>query len=269
MPVQENFDSPDWSPGEVEYLRYNYPRIGPSACRAFMQNRSLNALRKKAKKLGLHYSPKNWTPQENEAFAGAWRHASFRELQAAFPGKTVIAFRRKAARLKLGERLQDMVSEAEGCRILGVYSPEFRKIVGAYPVHRLSASHLRRIRIWKYDKDQLIAAAKEYFALELLTEASQRTGTHCGVLRSACKAMQAPKIGAVYRMRPCDWDRLLQVWKEYTKNQSVRAAKTRWAKSQGSVLPATCTVPTCASLGIGSALSSNSYFKRTTLEAEA
>ena len=217
----------------------------------------------------LHYAAEGWSPAEEETLKVCWRHTSFRELQAAIPGRTNTALRRKAAKMGLGTRLVDMISEHQACVLLGVHVPEFRVLVELYPVHSLAVSNKRNIRLLKYSKTDVVAAAKDYFRRENTVHAGARLNVASQRLQRAAQTLGVSKLAGMYRLYPEEWDRLLERWEQYTANRHARAAEKRAARSTRSVSPATYTALRSSSSDTGSVPSTSSSSTPTTQEVAA
>ena len=206
--MSSTFGHPPWSPSQLEFLQENYAKRGQAYCAAYL-HKTENAVRCKARAMGLQDKDAAWTPQEEEILTAFWQHASFREMQAALSRRTTTAIKRKAAKMQLGPRLQGMISADEGCKLLGVCRPEFDRIVSLRPVHMLRNQSKR---ILKYDKDQVLAAGKDYFRRETTAAAAERKGWGYERLRNAARKLNAYKIGDEYRLYPEEWDELCNQW---------------------------------------------------------
>lgn len=218
--MPNTFGHPPWSPSQIEFLRNNYAKRGQAYCAAYL-HKTENAVRCKARSLDLQDREAAWTKEEEEILVSFWQLASFRELQAALRRRTTIAIKRKAAKMQLGPRLQGMISADEGCRLLGVCRPEFDRIVSLQPVITLRNQSKR---ILKYDKDQVLAAGKDYFRRETTTAAAQRKGWGYERLRNAARKLGTYKVGDEYRLYPEEWDNLCAQWEAKVAESHATAA---------------------------------------------
>lgn len=220
--MSNNFGHTPWSPSQIEFLQNNYAKHGQAYCAAYL-HKTENAVRCKARAMDLQDKEAAWTLQEEEILTAFWQHASFREMQAALKKRTTIAIKRKAAKMGLGPRLQGMISADEGCKLLGVCRPEFDRIMALKSVFVLRNQSKR---ILKYDRDQVLAAGKDYFRRETTVAAADRKGWVYERLRNAARLLGAYKVGDEYRMYPEEWDKLCEQWKaRVAKSHATAAAR--------------------------------------------
>lgn len=266
--MPNNFGNTPWSLSQVEFLKKNYAKRGQAFCAAYL-HKSENAVRCKARTLKIQRQKETWTEREVEILRGCWQHTSFREMYEALRPHTAIAIKHKAYKLGLGPRHSHMVSILQGCKLLGVCAPEFKRIVALANVNTLrDRSH----RIHRYDKAQVLAAGKDYFRRETAMQAAERLGWNYSRLRVAASKLGALKIADEYKMYPEEWDSLCQKWEAHVRECHVAAAKrlrqgyhVRFVARARKILeslgyyvsPVPCTAPTLTSPDTGNALSTN------------
>ena len=283
--MPNNFGNTPWSPSQIEFLKKNYLKHGQAYCAAYL-HKSENAIRCKAKSLRIVRPETAWTDKEVEILRACWPHASYRELRHALKPRTQIAIVRKAHKLKLGNRLSDLLSANAAAKLLGVCIPEFLRITelgnvpyvlrnagSAPPAAKQPYKHRR------YDKTQVIKAGKDYYRRETAVQAAERKNWRYETLRNAAGKLGAYKILDEYKMYPEDWDQLCQRWEERKRQNRANAAKRNLEKYRGklkaeaarllqeagySVSAATSIVPTLNIPDTGNVPSTNSFTPATT-----
>lgn len=266
--MRKPFGHETWSLSQIEFLKKNYQKQGQSYCAVYL-HKTENAVRCKARKMHLQDSDSAWTPTQLEILEHHWKFCSFREMLMALPGRTAMAIKKKAAKQKLGPRLQGMITAIEGCRLLGVCQPEFRRIV---QLGNVTAIRNRSLRVLRYDREQVIAAGKDYFRRETGRQAATRLQWNYERLRTAASKLGAAKTGDEYKLYPEEWDALCQQWETRVKDNYVAAAKRlresyhvksveqakKILEERGYIVsPAPCTARTSTSQDTGSGLSTS------------
>lgn len=267
--MPNTFGYTPWSPSQIDFMRKNYAKYGQAYCAAHL-HKSENAIRCKARKMKIRsQEDDSWTEKEVETLKACWMHTSFREMLEALKPRTPLALKRKAAKLKLGARLQGMINGDQGCRLLGVCRPEFNRIVALGNVHTLRD---RSARIMRYDRDQVIQAGKDYFRRETAKQAAARIGWNYEKLRTAAARFGATRVADEYKMYPEEWDALSKKWEEHVRRCRASAAKrvlanfhAKTAEQARKILeeagyyvsPAPCIAPALSIQDTGNALSTN------------
>lgn len=277
-----------WSKEELEFLKKNYKRWGIAYC-ARKLKRTEGTTRWRANQLGLHVRTPQWSEQEVEILKAVWQHASYREMLHALKGRSYIALRKKATELKLGPRLQTMLSVREAADKVGVCRRQVLTILefeGVKPValnwgtttvlpndsavgqFRLQSA-VTKGRVLKFYEHQVLAAAKSYYSRETVEDAAARFGVYPDTLNRAARHFNIPKVSRKYRLKAKEWDDVFAQWKEYTRQRHALAAAKNGRKYKKrpeylSALAATSTVPNSTTPDTGNALSINSLCPATT-----
>lgn len=283
--MSNNFGNTPWSPSQVEFLKKNYLKHGQAYCAAYL-HKSENAIRCKAGSLKLKHEDTAWTDKEVEILKACWAHASYREMRHALRPRTLIAIRRKAQKLRLGDRLAGMISASQGAKLLGVCMDEFLRIMdlgnvqatlqnagSAPPTSRQPFKHRR------YNKEQVLKAGKDYYRRETLAQAAERKQLTYETLRKAANKLDAYKVADEYRMYPEEWDQLCAQWNDQKRETHANAARRNLERYRGklraeaarllreagySVSAATSIVQTLSIPDTGNVLSTNSFTPATT-----
>ena len=156
-----------WTPAEDAILRRLYQRSPKQAYKA-LPGRTVCAVRVRAVKLGLQVR-RPWTPAEDAILRREWGELGARGLRAKLPGRTWLAIREQALRLRLGPANQGRVSVAEAarragydrkslCRILDLQGVQVRRVWGERPDAKLTHPH--RVVVW----DEVREAVERHLA---------------------------------------------------------------------------------------------------------
>lgn len=167
-------------------------------------------------------SRKHWTPQEMQTLANLWRDYSPRRIREAFPDRTWNAISNKARIMKLGQRLQGLISIRAASRLSG-FDEEI--IYSAIKEHELQAYRVgigQRRKWLRVDPDDVRDFIQRKLAdnRESANRAAKRHGigvhTFLRILRLG--GMVPPAYGAAYRLDPANVDKLVEhYWKTLSK----------------------------------------------------
>lgn len=87
-----------WSVEEVEILNKHYEINGGSYCKELIKDRSIKAIRKKAKELGLSIN-ESWSEKQLELLKYHWQYSNMKTLLEIFPNRTYNSLMLQAKRI--------------------------------------------------------------------------------------------------------------------------------------------------------------------------
>lgn len=151
-----------------------------------------------------------WTPQEDKILRIEWGDVSARTLREKLPGRSWIAIKLRATRLRLGSPAQGRISIAEAARRAGLSPKYFTQVLLARGV-RIErhpggfGAQTRRCPRYLVDpddaEDAVAAHLDEQRGVESVAEAARRIGVAATTLRSALLRAQAIEIGTKGRSK--------------------------------------------------------------------
>lgn len=167
-------------------------------------------------------SRKRWTSQEKKALSDLWRDYSPRRIREALPTRSWNAISNKARIMKLGQRLQGLISIRAASRLSG-----FDEVIiyRAIKDHELQAYRVGtgQQRKWlRVDPDDVRDFIQRKLSdnRESATKAAKRhgIGVHTFLRLLKLGGMEPPTNGESYRLDPTNVDKLVEhYWKTLSK----------------------------------------------------
>ena len=128
-----------WTCNEIEILKNNYEKIGPSGCVTLLQNRKSSDISKKALRLGLVYDI--WSNEEIDVLRENYPSIGIKGCKKILKNKSESSIKHKAIRLGIKYNRCDIWSNEE-IEILKIYYPkEGISILKRLPHRKVSSIH--------------------------------------------------------------------------------------------------------------------------------
>lgn len=235
-----------WSEDEDATLRSLYcERGGAAALRAALPQRTIHAIRCRAKRLGLraHNAARPWTAREDATLRIEWGEVAQRTLRQKLPGRSWVAIWSRAHHLGLGSPAQGRVSVTAAARACGYAYATFVQILRAEGVaieHHpggIRQAFQRACPRYLVDLDDCRDAVARYIArtsvddgTESLLEAAARNWMSIHAMRNRLTRaglITGEQRGHPLRLRPEDVDRAVRQWRPRPKGPRTAEGRER------------------------------------------
>ena len=195
-----------WTAAEDAVLRAHYCKRGPRGCMASLPGRSRDAVRCRARVLGLRTSSR-WTEDERRILRREWGELAWKTLRTLLPGRTWCAVAQQALRMGLGDPAQGVhsieaavertglsrgcllrVLAAEGVQVINrpLTSPKKRRGPGR-PKAAARGRSRRGFRWLAVDMDRAVEAVESWMARRASRMTCVEAADHCGLDRTTMR----------------------------------------------------------------------------------
>lgn len=181
-----------WSATEDAFVRDNYSRLGAEGVRPHVNSRTLKAIQKRARRLGVSFK-RQWTPEEDARLAELWGLHSTRAIAKRLGRGPMGVYIRASVRGLVARERDGMETLAEASKRCGYDARDMRRILRRAGVLRESVSRHRagyKLRpSYQLDPFEVDEAVGEYVRGSSLIAAARARGVSDHRLRRALEKL--------------------------------------------------------------------------------